>query len=152
MDSNNGNTEDKGRKPEQAADTDSELKKETLRIIKENAKEEDVRPSATLTLKKILGGDILNASLVRQQIWLFVIIVVFTLVYVAFRYQCQQDMIAIDKLENELKDAKYKALSSSSKLTERCRESRILELLKANNDSLLQIADQPPYIIEIPEE
>lgn len=152
MDSNNGNIEDKGRKPELAADTDSELKEEALRIIKENAKEEDVRPSATLTLKKILGGDILNASLVRQQIWLFVIIVVFTLVYVAFRYQCQQDMIAIDKLENELKDAKYKALSSSSKLTERRHESRILELLKANNDSLLQIADQPPYIIEIPEE
>lgn len=152
MDSTNKDIEDKGRKHEQAADTDSELKQEALRIIKENAKEEDVKPSATLTLKKILGGDILNASLVRQQIWLFVIIVVFTLVYVAFRYQCQQDMIAIDKLEDELKDAKYKALSSSSKLTERCRESKILELLKAGNDSLLQIADQPPYIIEIPEE
>ena len=118
---------------------------------KENAKEDDPKPSASLTFKKIIGGDILSADIVRSQIWLFVLIVVFTIVYVAFRYQCQQDMIAIDKLENELKDAKYKALSSSSTLTERCRESHVLELLKNRNDSLLRPSDQPPYIINVPE-
>ena len=60
-------------------------------------------------------------------------------------------MIAIDKLENELKDAKFKALSSSSTLTERCRESHVLDVLRQNKDSVLHIADQPPYIIQIPE-
>lgn len=129
-----------------------ESPKETaLQILKENAKEDDPKPSASLTFKKIIGGDILSADIVRSQIWLFVLIVVFTIVYVAFRYQCQQDMIAIDKLENELKDAKYKALSSSSTLTERCRESHVLELLKNRNDSLLRPSDQPPYIINVPE-
>lgn len=44
-------------------------------------------------------------------------------------------------------NAKYKALSSSSTLTERYRESRVLELLRQNKDSLLHIAEQPPYII-----
>ena len=58
----------------------------------------------------------------------------------------------IDKLEKELEDAKYKALSSSSALTERCRESHILEMLRANKDSLLHPSEQPPYIINIPEE
>lgn len=129
-----------------------ESPKETaLQILKENAKEDDPKPSASLTFKKIIGGDILSADIVRSQIWLFVLIVVFTIVYVAFRYQCQQDMIAIDKLENELKDAKYTALSSSSTLTERCRESHVLELLKNRNDSLLRPSDQPPYIINVPE-
>ncbi len=129
-----------------------ESPKETaLQILKENAKEDDPKPSASLTFKKIIGGDILSADIVRSQIWLFVLIVVFTIVYVALRYQCQQDMIAIDKLENELKDAKYKALSSSSTLTERCRESHVLELLKNRNDSLLRPSDQPPYIINVPE-
>lgn len=126
--------------------------KTALQLIKKSVREDDPKPSPTLTLRKILGGDILNAELVRRQLWLIVIIVLFTIVYVAFRYQCQQDMIAIDKLENELKDAKYKALSSSSTLTERCRESHVLELLKTNEDSLLHVADQPPYIINVPEE
>ena len=79
------------------------------------------------------------------------LMVVFTVVYVAFRYQCQQDLIAIDKLEKEVLDAKYKALSCSSTLTERCRESHVLEALKQNKDSLLHVADQPPYIIYIDE-
>ena len=61
-------------------------------------------------------------------------------------------MITIDQLELKLKDAKYKALSSSSTLTEKCRESHVLDILKQNQDSLLHQADQPPYIIEVPEE
>ena len=127
-----------------------ELKK-TLEKIKETASEEDPRPSQQLNLRTILGGDLLTTQIVRSQIWLFILIVGFTIVYVAFRYQCQQDMLTIDRLEGQLKDAKFKALSSSSTLTEKCRESHVLDILKQNKDSLLHQADQPPYIIETPE-
>ncbi|MBP3850024.1 MAG: hypothetical protein J6E43_04330 [Prevotella sp.] len=130
--------------------TSQELKK-TLEKIKETASEEDPRPSQQLNLRTILGGDLLTTQIVRSQIWLFIMIVAFTIVYVAFRYQCQQDMLTIDRLEGQLKDAKFKALSSSSTLTEKCRESHVLDILKQNKDSLLHQADQPPYIIEIPE-
>ena len=137
--------------PEDIAQEATKEEASTLDIIKERAKEDDPRPTSSLNLRTILGGDILTAKMVRHQIWLFVLIVVFAIVYVAFRYQCQQDMIAIDKLEDELKDAKFKALSSSSTLTERCRESHVLDVLRQNQDSVLHIADQPPYIINIPE-
>ena len=122
---------------------------ETLERMKESVGEDDPRPTSTLTLSKILGGDILTAEMVRRQMWLFVLVVGFTILYVAFRYQCQQDMIKISKMERELKDVRYRALTTSSLLTERCRESRVLDLLKNNKDSLLHIADQPPYIITV---
>ncbi|MBR0180486.1 MAG: hypothetical protein IJQ04_02320 [Prevotella sp.] len=128
-----------------------EQAKKTIQKIKATAKEEDPKLSSGMTLRTILGGDFLTAEMVRHQIWLIVLIVLFTIVYVAFRYQCQQDMIAIDKMEKELLDAKYKALSSSSTLTEKCRESHVLDALKNNKDSLLHIADQPPYKIYIDE-
>ena len=128
-----------------------EQTKKTLQKIKEDAKEEDPKFSSTMTLRTILGGDFLTAQMVRHHIGIIVLVVVFAIVYVAFRYQCQQDMIAIDKMEKELLDAKYKALSSSSTLTEKCRESHVLEALKNNKDSVLHIADQPPYIINVPE-
>ena len=139
---------------------DEEIKKEAekeekvsaLEMLKNSVSEEDNNPTTQLSLKTILGGDILNAELFRRQLWLIVIIVVFVIIYVASRYQCQQDIIKIANMELELKDAKYRALSISSKLTERCRESHVLQLLKENNDSLLQVSDQPPYIINIPEE
>lgn len=131
-------------------DSETNLK-DALQKIKDTAREEDPHPSSQLNLRTILGGDMLTAQIVRSQIWLFILIVGFTIVYVAFRYQCQQDMLNIDRLENQLKDAKFKALSSSSTLTEKCRESHVLDILKQNNDSLLHQADQPPYIIQVPE-
>ena len=124
---------------------------ETIQKIKETASEEDPRPSQQVNLRTILGGDILTAKMVRSQIWLFLLIVAFTIVYVAFRYQCQQDMQTIDRLETELNDVRNKALAASSTLTEKCRESHVLDILKQNKDTLLHIADQPPYIIQIPE-
>jgi len=132
-------------------DSIKEQTKKTLRKIKENAKEEDPKFSSTMSLRTILGGDFLTAQMVRHHIGIIVLIVVFAIVYVAFRYQCQQDMIAIDKMEKELLDAKYKALSSNSTLTEKCRESHVLDALKNNKDSLLHVSDQPPYIINVPE-
>ena len=140
------------KKSEQDAEKVEEAIKGTLEKIKQTASEEDPHPSSQLNLRTILGGDLLTTQMVRSQIWLFIMIVAFSLVYVAFRYQCQQDMIKIDKLEDRLRDAKFKALSSSSILTAKSRESHILELLKQNKDSLLHQADQPPYIIEVPEQ
>ena len=137
--------------PKEEIGSIKEQTKKTLQKIKENAKEEDPKFSSTMTLRTILGGDFLTAQMVRHHIGIIVLVVVFAIVYVAFRYQCQQDMIAIDKMEKELLDAKYKALSSSSTLTEKCRESHVLEALKNNKDSVLHIADQPPYIINVPE-
>ena len=136
--------------PDTASEEEHDLK-ETLKKIKETVSEEDPKPSSQLNLRTILGGDLLTSEMVRSHIWLFVLIEAFSIVYVAFRYQCQQDMLTIDKMEQQLKDAKFRALSSSSRLTEKCRESHVLEILKQNKDSLLHQADQPPYIIEVPE-
>lgn len=122
-----------------------------LQELKRQVSEDEQTPVGAMTLRKILGGDILSAVFVRRQIWLMLLVVLFTVVYVAFRYQCQQDMIKISQLEAELKDAKYRALSSSSTLTERCRESQVLEVLRQNQDSVLHASVQPPYIINIPE-
>jgi len=113
--------------------------------------ESDDTPVGQLTLKQIVGGDFLML-LVRNHIWLIVLIVLITTIYVGIRYQCQQDVIEIDRLEKELTDAKYKAMSSSSNLTELCRQSHVLQVLRANRDSLLHISDQPPYKIQVPEE
>ncbi len=119
-------------------------------VIEETATEDEAPLSSKFSLRKILGGDILNAAIIRRQVWLILLIVFFMVIYVSNRYSCQQDIIEIDKLHKQLTDAKYKALSSQSELTELSRESNVLEMLKNNRDSTLKIASQPPYFIEIP--
>ena len=118
--------------------------------IKEQAREDEAAQSSTFTLRRILGGDFLTTQMLRRQIGVILLCVVFIIIYISNRYSCQKKMLEIDKLNIELQDAKYKSLSSASELTERCRESNVLDMLKTNKDSLLKIAAQPPYIIEVP--
>ena len=119
----------------------------TLQQIRQQTSEDDDTPTGLLTLRTILGGDILSADLVRRQVWLLLLIVLFVAVSVAFRYQCQQDEIQIAKLEAQLTDIKYKATASTSALTERKRKSRVIEALRQNNDTVLHTSKMPPYII-----
>ena len=118
--------------------------------IKEQAREDEAEKSSSFSLRQILGGDFLTAQMLRRQIGIILLTLVFVIVYISNRYSCQKSMLEIDKLKKELQDAKYRALSSNSELTERCRESNVLEILQNNKDSTLKTPVQPPYIIEVP--
>ncbi len=136
--------------PDDTATPDDDAINSLRTIIRQRATEDELPLSKNVTLKKILGGDILNTQFIRKQIWVIMLIAVFIIIYISNRYKCQQDLIRIDKLSRELKDAKYRALSSSSDLTQQTRESKVLEKLKGDKDSVLKIATQPPYIINVP--
>ena len=89
-----------------------------------------------LTLKSILGGDILTHDFFRRQFLLLVMLVIFAIIYVANRYACQQQLIEIDRLKKELTDIKYNALTRSSELTEKSRQSKIEEYVSQGESAL----------------
>ena len=120
-------------------------------VIDETAREDEQPSSSSFTLRKILGGDILNTATIRKQIWLILLITVFVVLYISNRYSCQQKQLEIDKLTEKLNNYKFKTLSTSSLLTEKSRESHVMEMLRVNNDSTIHTADQPPYIIMVGE-
>lgn len=99
--------------------------------------------------RDVLGGEIFNAKWFRRRMWLIILIVVFVLLYISNRYASQQELIKIDTLKKELTDKRYDALSRSSQLLQRCRQSRILEYLKTTSDSTMEISTIPPYEINI---
>lgn len=136
---------------ERTAEAEEE-RQELKRIVEELAREDERPMSPDFTLKKILGGEFLTARLVRRQIWLVLLIMFFTIVYISNRYGCDKQRIEISNLTKELEEAKFKAMSATSELTEISRESNVLEMLRLNKDSVLHIPDQPPYIINVPEQ
>ena len=121
-------------------------------MVKERATEGDSKPNAATNLRSIINGDMLNAKVVRNQIGVFFLITFFVFIYISNRYACQRNLVKINKLTKELTDAKFRALSSTSELTEKSRESRVLDMLRACQDSTLHIASQPPYIITVPKD
>ena len=100
-----------------------------------------------MSLKNILGGDILTNDFFKRQIKLLVLIMILTIIYISNRYSCQQELIEIDKLKKELMDIKYDALTRSSELTEKSRQSRIEEYI-SQSQSDLGTSTNPPYLIE----
>jgi hypothetical protein len=137
---------------EDSLEKDASHTRPTLKeVIDETAREDEQPSSSSFTLRKILGGDILNTATIRKQIWLILLITVFVVLYISNRYSCQQKQLEIDKLTTKLNNYKFKTLSTSSMLTEKSRESHVLEMLRVNNDSTIHTADQPPYITMVGE-
>lgn len=135
----------------------NEVKEDPLmsfrQALHEQIHEDDVTTRGQeISIMKILGGDFFAAQILRRNILAMILISFFVIVYISNRYRCEKSMLETDKLKRELQDMKYKALSTSSRLTEQSRQSNVLNLLKYNKDSVLHVADCPPFIVNIPEE
>ena len=111
------------------------------------------KPKAAKKAKKsskwseILGGDILAAGFFSHHWKLFALIMFLIIIYVQNRYAYQQQIIELDRLKKELTDIKYDALTRSSQLMERSRQSKIEEYIQREN-SELEIATAPPFLIK----
>lgn len=110
-------------------------------------KETKKRTSRRASWKEIVGGDILATAFFRRQMKLLGLLMLLVIFYIHNRYACQLQMIEIDRLKKELTDIKYDALTRSSELMERSRQSRIEEYI-STKESDLQTATHPPYLIE----
>ena len=120
---------------------------EEARAKKQENKEGDSKRRRANSLKNIVGGDILATDFFRRQTKLLVLIMVFIIFYIHNRYASQQQQIEIDRLKKELTDIKYDALTRSSELMEKSRQSRIEEYI-STQESDLQTSTNPPYEIE----
>lgn len=97
--------------------------------------------------KSFIGGDILADSFLKKQAGLFILIVIFIIIYISNRYSCQHKQLEIDQLRKELVDIKYEALTRSSELMEKSRQSKIENYI-SGGESKLETSTTPPYLIE----
>ena len=119
-----------------------------LREMEQQNTEQNQNAAPQITLKSIFSGDILGHKFLKKQANLLILIVMLTILYIDNRYNSQQELIEIDKLKKELINAKYDALSVSSELTVRSRQSRIEEFITEENAAEpLQTAATPPFLI-----
>ena len=119
-------------------------------MIRQEVKEGEEVPPGNFTMSRVLGGTLI-LTIFQRQVKLLLLITVFLIIYITCRYQCQKQMVEIDRLERKLVTVRYKATVYSCELTEMSRESNIIDLLGQRGDSTLVIPNEPPYKINIPE-
>ncbi len=105
------------------------------------------KESARRFWKSFIGGDILADSFLKKQAGLLVLILIFIIIYISNRYSCQHKQLEIDQLRKELVDIKYEALTRSSELMEKSRQSRIEDYI-SKESSTLESSTTPPYLIK----
>ena len=86
-------------------------------------KDKKENPSSKhMSIRSILGGDILANDFLKRQTSLLILVMILTILYIDNRYSSQQELIEIDKLKKKLTDTKYNALTRSSELMEKSRQ------------------------------
>jgi hypothetical protein len=113
---------------------------------KQKKQQENASPKH-MSIRSILGGDILANDFFKRQTSLLILIMILTILYIDNRYTSQQELIEIDRLKKELTDIKYDALTRSSELMEKSRQSRIEEYI-STQESHLETATNRPYLIK----
>ena len=110
--------------------------------------EEDEDEFGEISLKSILGGDILQSKFFVRQVIFVLFVVALMLTYTANRYNSQQEIITIDSLKLKLQEERYNVLTQSSELLNLSRQSNIEVKLKENGDSALVNPTTPPFEVK----
>lgn len=118
-------------------------------VIAREAKEEQ-DTSSPFSISRTLGGVII-ARAVQRQIGLVLLVCAFLIIYISNRYLCQKKVVEIAKTERQMRDMHNKAVACTSMLTEKSRESYVMQLLSAYGDSTLTVPSEPPFLIRVKE-
>ena len=95
----------------------------------------------------VLTGGFLKGGFVERHIRMIIWGVLLIFFLISNRYTCLQKLKEIDKLQQQLQDVRFEALSISSELIGSSRQSKIEELVEEEGIDL-EGAKTPPYKLE----
>lgn len=95
----------------------------------------------------VFGGSVLTENFFLRNMRFIIVVVVIMLIFISHRYAVLQKMSDIERLQRELKDAKYESLTISSNLTEASRQAEIEKKVQESGLEL-QVANEPVYRIK----
>lgn len=106
--------------------------------------------SKSFSMREVFDGKAVSAFL-KNQIGLIALIMFFLFFYISNRYECQQKLMDIVKLEKKLTDVKYEALTRSAELMGGSKQSQVKQLI-VDKGIALEESETPPYSIIKPTE
>lgn len=95
----------------------------------------------------VFGGNILTEGFIVNNTRFFIVLLIIIFVFISHRYSYLRKMSEIEKLQYELRDAKYESLTISSSLTEASRQTEIEKLVEKYGLEI-KISNEPIYYIK----
>ena len=95
----------------------------------------------------VFGGSVLTEDYFLRNMRFILVLVVVVIFFISHRYTMLQRMSDIERLQHELNDVKYEALTISSSLTEASRQGEIERRVEEAGLEL-KVTNEPVYYIE----
>ena len=95
----------------------------------------------------VFGGSVLTEDFFLRNMRFILLLVVVVILFISHRYTMLQGMSNVERLQQELKDVKYEALTISSSLTEASRQGEIEKRVEEEGLDL-KVSNEPVYYIE----
>ena len=102
-----------------------------------------------VSVSYVLFGEFLSSGVIRRNVGFIVLVVCSSLLLIGNGYASQNEEKEATRLREEVEDAKYRALTLSSELMDRTRQSHIEEHLRQIGDSALKSPTSSPYILTV---
>jgi hypothetical protein len=119
---------------------------ETDEEKKQTSNDETEKPKS-FSFRKLMSGDILMSKFFRGQLFLFLLLCVIAIFYIDNRFACEQQIVKINRLKEQLTNARYEALTTSSVLMQISRQSQVV--VEVTNKGLdLQTSTEPAIKVE----
>ncbi|MCL2074513.1 MAG: FtsL-like putative cell division protein [Marinilabiliaceae bacterium] len=118
-----------------------------------NSTEEKPTKSATgkrkrFTIKDFLHGKILESPFLKKNIPFMIYMVFVALIYIDNRFRVELLLKEQIALSNEIKELKYEAITTSSELMKKSRQSEVVNKVQEHNIGL-EVLTTPPRPIKV---
>ena len=110
----------------------------------ENKTSKQTKNKGHLGILYVIGGGFLKEDFFTKNTRMIVLVAILMFFFIGNRYTCLQKLREIDRLQQELRDLRFEALSISSELTGNSRQSQIERLIEEQGIDL-EGATTPPY-------
>ena len=103
--------------------------------------------SKLITLNEIINKVLSGRDIIRKNRLYFFVLVIFAIIYINNNFEVEKLMKEQLSLTREIKELKYEAITTSSELMKKSRQSEVIRKVQENNLGLEALTKPPKTIV-----
>ena len=99
------------------------------------------------SFRNFIDGTVLTREIVIKQLPFIVFIVFLAIIYIGNRHHAEKVVRETVNLQNEVKELRSEAITTSAKLMSRSRQSEVVRMVQENELGLKELVNPPEKIV-----
>ena len=120
------------------------FKRKNIEFVDDNIEQKEFKKSS---IKYVLDGSLLTKKIVAKQLPYIIFLTFLAVIYIGNRYHAEKVIREIVSLQNELKELRAEAITTTSELMHISKQSEVSKLVIKNNLELYESLKPPKKIV-----